>query len=347
VSAIENKAFSGCTSLTSINVNESNTYFKSMDGVLFSHDGHTLIEYPEGLEGRYDIPNGTTVIDVSAFEGCTKLSSVTIPGSVEKINDNAFSGCSGLEELTIEDGVSTIGYYSFSGCSKLTSLTIPSSVELIGDYSFSFCGNLKVVSYFGECDPGWYDSDHAFEGCDKLHHVCVPRKFCTGVFCGRVDVCSTDSCESLQFDIDHCLEYSCLDGDLVVRERKNSIDWEKRSNACVDYICDDKVGDVLRTVCKSDQEHRYVCMNDGCLELETDRVRVEINVENVRIDEFDSIAVVEYIKGVLTDVDIPVELELDDDGYIMTIIIPVDDEPTGLAVARMVSGCSPSQHSDK
>jgi len=347
VSAIENKAFSGCTSLTSINVNETNTYFKSIDGVLFSHDGNTLIEYPEGLEGRYDIPYGTTVIGVSAFEWCTKLSSVTIPTTVEKIYDDAFDGCSGLEELTIEDGVSTIGYSSFSGCSKLTSLTIPSSVELISDYAFSFCENLEVVSYFGVCDPGWYDSDHAFEGCDKLHHVCVPKRFYSLFFCDRRNFCSTDSCESLQFDIDHCHEYSCFEGDLVAQERKNSTDWEKRSNACVEYICDDEIGGVLRTLCKSDQEHRYVCMNDGCLELETDRMRVEINVENLRVDDFDSIAIVEYIKRGLTDVDIEVELELDNDGYIMAIIIPVDDEQTGLVVAGMVNACSQIPHGDE
>ncbi|MBQ4325135.1 MAG: leucine-rich repeat domain-containing protein, partial [Clostridia bacterium] len=42
-----------------------------------------------------------TAIASSAFEGCTSLTSITIPDSVTSIGSSAFSGCSSLVEMTI------------------------------------------------------------------------------------------------------------------------------------------------------------------------------------------------------------------------------------------------------
>ena len=66
------------------------------------------------------IPNSVTIIGDYAFSGCTSLTSITIPNSVTSIRSSAFSGCSGLKELRIEDGESTLSlgynfYYSSVG----------------------------------------------------------------------------------------------------------------------------------------------------------------------------------------------------------------------------------------
>ncbi|MBQ0115857.1 MAG: leucine-rich repeat protein, partial [Bacteroidales bacterium] len=42
-----------------------------------------------------------TEIGGSAFQGCSGLTSVTIPNSVTSIGSNAFSGCSGITEVNI------------------------------------------------------------------------------------------------------------------------------------------------------------------------------------------------------------------------------------------------------
>ena len=67
-----------------------------------------------------------------AFDGCSGLTSITIPSCVTEIGRYAFDGCSGLTSLTIPSSVTSIGNYAFSDCRGLTNLTIPSSVISIG-----------------------------------------------------------------------------------------------------------------------------------------------------------------------------------------------------------------------
>ena len=82
----------------------------------------------------------------SAFEGCSSLTSLTIPSSVTSIGAFAFKGCSGLTSLTIPSGVTSIGNSAFEGCSSLTSLTIPSSVTSIGAFAFKGCSGLTSLT---------------------------------------------------------------------------------------------------------------------------------------------------------------------------------------------------------
>jgi hypothetical protein len=80
-----------------------------------------------------------TYIGDSAFDGCTSLTSVTIPNSVPSIGFYVFRGCTGLTSVTIPSSVTEIGEGAFSGCTGLTSVTIPSSVAEIGYQAFSGC----------------------------------------------------------------------------------------------------------------------------------------------------------------------------------------------------------------
>ena len=63
-----------------------------------------------------------------AFQGCNRLTSVTIPNSVFAIEKSAFEGCSSLKSVIIHNGVKIIGYNAFRLCDSLTSVTIPNSV---------------------------------------------------------------------------------------------------------------------------------------------------------------------------------------------------------------------------
>ena len=88
VKEILGAAFSDCSSLSNIIVN-GNTSYDAADGVLFNKDHTTLLCYPAGKENTaYEIPEGVTKINNSAFSGCSNLDSVTIPRSVTKRNEH-------------------------------------------------------------------------------------------------------------------------------------------------------------------------------------------------------------------------------------------------------------------
>ena len=110
VQSIGEKAFNGCTGLTSIN-----------------------------------IPNSVTEIGYAAFAGCAGLTSINIPNSITRIRDNVFNGCTGLTSINIPNSVTRIGNGAFSGCAGLTSITIPNSVVEIDNWAFSDCAGMKKI----------------------------------------------------------------------------------------------------------------------------------------------------------------------------------------------------------
>ena len=104
VTSIGSYAFSWCTSLTSITVDENNACYKSVDGTLYSKDGKTLIQYAVGKpETSFVIPEGVTSIEAFAFAWCYHLTSVEIPDSVTSIEGSAFAGCDNLARATFKN----------------------------------------------------------------------------------------------------------------------------------------------------------------------------------------------------------------------------------------------------
>ena len=100
--------------------------------------GYMAFEGCSGLT-TVTIPNSVTSIGDYAFFDCSRLTSITIPNSVTSIGDCAFYDCSGLTSITIPNSVTSIGSWVFYGCSGLTSVTIPNSVTSIGYEAFYGC----------------------------------------------------------------------------------------------------------------------------------------------------------------------------------------------------------------
>ena len=144
---IDDYAFNDCNNLTAITVGENNQAYQSKDGVLFSKDGKTLVQYPTGKKDTtYTIPAGVTTIGESAFEECENLTAVTIPNGVTTIGEWAFYACKNLATVTIGDSVTTIGESAFEKCENLTAVTIPNGVTTIGKSAFYACENLATVT---------------------------------------------------------------------------------------------------------------------------------------------------------------------------------------------------------
>jgi hypothetical protein len=135
VVSIGNRAFLGCTSLTSITIPNSVTsiWWSAFQGCT-------------GL-ASVTIPNSVTSIGIRTFGNCTSLTSVTIPDSVTSIGNSAFENCTSLTSITIPNSVTSIAYGTFENCTSLASVTIPNSVTTIVGVAFRSCTSLTRVTF--------------------------------------------------------------------------------------------------------------------------------------------------------------------------------------------------------
>ena len=128
VSSIGGEAFALCSSLIAIVVDNQNSYYSSLGGVLFDKSHTSLIQYPGGVAGAYTVPDGVTDIRSDAFYGSGGLTSVTIPSGVTSIEVYAFNGCSGLTGAYFQGNPpSTFGIGVFGRTSSNFSIYYPST----------------------------------------------------------------------------------------------------------------------------------------------------------------------------------------------------------------------------
>lgn len=147
VTAIGERAFFECTSLTSVTV-------------------------PESVKSIGDF----------AFESCSSLMTVTLPQSLRTIGHNPFADCDVLRYLvvpahhpvfavvkgvlfdkaenrliyypsvyesasyTVPEGTAVIGDLAFYGCRSLTEIKLPQSVTAIGESAFESCSALRTIA---------------------------------------------------------------------------------------------------------------------------------------------------------------------------------------------------------
>ena len=111
VSDVGYKGFSvKSAALESIVVDPENPYFKSVDNVLYSKDGKTLVKYAPGKsDTSFVVPDGVTTIDYYAISGCQNLTSITLPESVTNLQSHAMAECTALTRLVIPKSVMTVG----------------------------------------------------------------------------------------------------------------------------------------------------------------------------------------------------------------------------------------------
>ena len=184
VNHIGDAAFYYCTSLGAITVNPLNSYYSSVDGILFDKSQTVLIQCPWGRTGNYIIPDSVTSIGDFAFYFCPNLTGVTIGNSVINIGDGAFSGCGALTNVAIGNGVTTIGNDAFSFCPGLASITIPGNVITVEDEAFSGCGSLTNITIGNGVTTIGND---AFSFCPGLTTITIPDSVTSigdGVFAG-------------------------------------------------------------------------------------------------------------------------------------------------------------------
>ncbi len=137
VSKINFAAFVNCIGLREILVEQGNTHYVSVDGVLFTSDLKTLVAYPVGSDNtHYTVPDQTEHIERYAFSQGTKLKEVMLNDGLLTIGDEAFLGCTDITSIKVPHGVTFMGGGVFQDCEKLSSVSLPTTLRECGEYVF-------------------------------------------------------------------------------------------------------------------------------------------------------------------------------------------------------------------
>ncbi len=115
VASIGSWAFNGDSLQTAFVVDDNNSHFCDVNGVLFTNDLSLLVQYPVGrANSEYIIPDGVVNIASGAFSYSKNLNSVTIPASVSEIESYAFFMCKNINTLTCKSVTPpSVGYNGF------------------------------------------------------------------------------------------------------------------------------------------------------------------------------------------------------------------------------------------
>ena len=169
--------------------------------------------YVNDLHNYYSTSND--VIGSFAFQGCRRLTSLTLPAGITSICEGAFWGCRELTSLTLPAGITWIEFSAFDGCSGLkevrfcindnldTYLTkgqTPWSVlmgkqpTVANPYKKVNCGikyyiNDKEITSIEIPSNVTTLSNYVFQGCSGLTSLTLPAGI-TEIGKGAFDYCS-------------------------------------------------------------------------------------------------------------------------------------------------------------
>ena len=103
------------------------------------------IVIPEKMTTDDGIEYTITLIDQQAFQGNSKVTSVSIPRTVTEIGHYSFSGCTAMKSVTLGNGVTQVFKDAFANCSSLETITFPISNLWFENETFTGCNNVKEV----------------------------------------------------------------------------------------------------------------------------------------------------------------------------------------------------------
>lgn len=164
-------AFNGSFILTSQYMDNDLKYTDNLGYVGNNSNPYLILWNCKSNAESCTIRQETKYILWSAFNGCSSLTSLTIPKNIKESDGITFKNCSSLTAVNFENDITKLTDYMFSGCSSLTTWTIPATVKEIGTDVFRECTALTGVVFAGSETK---ISDYMFYGCTALKTITIP-----------------------------------------------------------------------------------------------------------------------------------------------------------------------------
>ena len=133
--------------------------------------GESAFFYCVYMQGDLIIPDSVTEINSWAFEGCSKITSLTIGKGLTKLKAGTFAHCRGLTSVVVPDNITYMDSANFQGCSKLESVTLSKNLTSIGQLCFFECP-LKTIAL---PDPLTTIPYWAFYNCVNLESISIGK----------------------------------------------------------------------------------------------------------------------------------------------------------------------------
>lgn len=185
--------FAPCLTLEEIIVDEDSEHYAAVDGVLYSKDMKSILNYPPSKKGEsFTIPDGVEEIGTAALSD-TLLKEINIPDSVNTLNRHCFSfnpnlisidmggtsiaeipimafvGCDVLTDVIFSDATESIGLAAFMNCKSLAEVTLPPQLRQVGQNAFMDTAMKRIVipdtvQTIGYSAFGYDENENAVEG---------------------------------------------------------------------------------------------------------------------------------------------------------------------------------------
>ena len=112
----------------------------SASDILKKSENEISLSIPNTIKGK-----AVTSIANSAFDHCSKLTSITIPETVTSMGSNVFAYCTGLKSAVINAKVNTLHKESFNSCDALEEISLSSTITEIEGITLGNLPNLKAI----------------------------------------------------------------------------------------------------------------------------------------------------------------------------------------------------------
>ena len=182
VDSVRDNTFDGCTSLSTLTfaAGENELYIP-----YFSHSPLKTLRIGRNLkyafgEDASPFKDKTTLTRVAftgnfvtnlynnLFDGCTGITSISLPETLQSINGYAFRNCSKLSEIVVPEGVTTVGEHCFENCTSLTSVSLPTTLKVLENHLFKNCNQLESFVFQPTMEKV---EEHCFDQCLSLKNL--------------------------------------------------------------------------------------------------------------------------------------------------------------------------------
>ena len=190
VENIDNRAFCGCSNLTSVIFGKTESEAKSK--IILNIGSECFCGCSNLAEVGFNKfesnPNAECELSIGskAFADCTSLKSIAIPDSLTVINSGTFLHCTSLEKVTLPESVIEIDNEAFAKTSineennpsdtALLTVTIYPSVKTISGDAFNGWNNVKIIGYNGTAASEYVTDKNAQSETDVFSFEAIGEK---------------------------------------------------------------------------------------------------------------------------------------------------------------------------